>query len=250
VRTALNMVLNKEQLIEEVLSGYAQAIDGPLHTNTAEAQNISQEVRQSEARAVLEKAGWSFNESGVYEKKNGKDTEILSLSISTSDAPELKALAQSIQRQWQQLGARVEVKIFEVGDLNQNIIRPRKYDALLFGEVLGRDLDLYPFWHSSQRMDPGLNIALYVNTKTDKLLEDYRKTTNDVLKKEQLAQFGAEIKADTPAVFLYAPYFIYVTPAKVKNITIGQLTISGERFLNIHEWYINTNNVWKFFITT
>lgn len=248
VRVALDRVLDKNQIIQEVLVGYGQALNGPLHTNTTDPTETTPEERLGDARAILEKAGWVFNDQGVYEKKTGKDTEILSFSISTSDAPELKALAQNIQTRWQQLGARVEVKIFEVGDLNQNIIRPRKYDSLLFGEVLGRDLDVYPFWHSSQRSDPGLNIALYANPKTDKLLEDYRKTTDDAVKKKYLSSFETEIKDDTPAVFLYAPYFIYITPTRVKNITLGQLTISGERFLNVHEWYINTNDVWKFFI--
>jgi hypothetical protein len=64
----------------------------------------------------------------------------------------------------------VDVKIFDQGDLSQNVIRPRKYDALLFGEVIGRELDLFAFWHSSQRNDPGLNIALYANSTADKIL--------------------------------------------------------------------------------
>lgn len=247
VRVALDIVLDKNQMIAEVLYGYGQAIDGPLHTDKAEATAQTSEGQIATARAVLEKAGWTFNESGVYEKKTKKETEILSFSISTSDAPELKALAQNAQRRWQQLGARVDIKIFEVGDLNQNIIRPRKYDSLLFGEVLGRDTDLYPFWHSSQRTDPGLNIALYTNSKVDKILEDYRKTTDEDTKRTYLENFEIEIRADTPAVFLYAPQFIYITPIKVKNIIVGQPTTSGERFLGIHQWYINTNQIWKIF---
>lgn len=248
VRVALNAALDKNQMIGEVLYGYGQAIDGPLHTDKAEVVTKNQEEQIAAARTILEKAGWKFNESGVYEKKTGNDTEILAFSISTSDAPELKALAQSAQKRWQQLGARVDVKIFEVGDLNQNIIRPRKYDTLLFGEVLGRDLDLYPFWHSSQRSDPGLNIALYTNSKTDKILEDYRKAVDEKTKKTYLDAFETEIRADTPFVPLYAPYFIYIIPSKIKNVALGQPTISGERFLGVHEWYINTNNVWKIFI--
>jgi peptide/nickel transport system substrate-binding protein len=247
VRVALDMVLNKNEMIAEVLYGYGQAIDGPLHTDKAVETTMSPEEQITAARNVLEKAGWSFNESGVYQKKTGKDTEVLSFSISTSDAPELKALALGIQKRWQQLGARVDVKIFEVGDLNQNIIRPRKYDSLLFGEVLGRDTDLYPFWHSSQRSDPGLNIALYTNSKTDKILEDYRKAVDEETKKTYLSSFETEIRADTPFVPLYAPYFIYIIPSSVKNVKLGQPTISGERFLGVHEWYINTNNVWKIF---
>jgi ABC-type transport system substrate-binding protein len=47
-----------------------------------------------------------------------------------------------LQSQWQKIGVKVDVKIFELNDLNQNIIRPRKYDALLFGEVVSTNADL------------------------------------------------------------------------------------------------------------
>src|SRR3989338_3284862 len=82
-----------------------------------------------------------------------------------------------LKTMWQKIGVRVDVKISEIGELNQNVIRSRKYDALLFREIVGRALDLYAFWHSSQRNDPGLNVALYTNTKVDKLLEDVRTTS-------------------------------------------------------------------------
>jgi hypothetical protein len=70
----------------------------------------------------------------------------------------------------------VEVKVFETGTLNQTVLRPRKYDALFFGQVVNQMTDLFAYWHSSQRSDPGLNIALYANPKTDKLLEDAHRT--------------------------------------------------------------------------
>ena len=57
-----------------------------------------------------------------------------------------------------------------------------------------------------------------------------------------------EIANDKPAVFLYAPYFIYITPQKVQNVTLGSLGSAAERFSNVYQWYIETNNVWKIFI--
>lgn len=181
------------------------------------------------------------------EKKTKKDTIVLKFSLATGDAPELKQAAEIIKSSWQKIGASVDVKIFETGDLNQNIIRPRKYDALFFGEVVGRYNDLYPFWHSSQRVDPGLNVALYTNVKTDKLLEDIRATTDKELQQEKLSEFQKIIKEDVPAVFIYAPEFTYIMPKSVQNVKLGQITNSGERFLNVYEWYINTNKVWKIF---
>ena len=135
----------------------------------------------------------------------------------------------------------------EPGDLNQDIIRPRKYDALLFGEIIGRDLDFFPFWHSSQRNDPGLNIALYTNITVDKLLETARTTLDVGERIKKYEEFEKTINNDAPAIFIYAPEFIYVASPKIHNLSLGNVTIPSERFLDIHHWYIETERVWKIF---
>lgn len=249
-RLALSLATDRKEIVDVVLDSYGQTITGPIPpktvaTHSEQEQNITERI--SSAQALLEKNGWKKNDDGIYQKKEKKGTVTLSLSISTGDAPELKTAAETIQKQWQKIGALVSVKIFEVSDLNQNIIRPRKYDALLFGEVVGRDHDLYPFWHSSERNDPGLNIALYTNLKVDKVLESLRKTSDPVEKDTLLKTFNTEIQKDTPAVFLYSPYFIYIVPQKVHNITLGELNSVSERFSNVHEWYIEKDSVWKIF---
>jgi ABC-type transport system substrate-binding protein len=145
------------------------------------------------------------------------------------------------------LGADVNVEIYETGDLNQNIIRPRKYESLFFGEVIGRELDLYPFWHSSQRNDPGLNIAVYVNSTVDKILEETRSITDPAVRDAKYASLKEEIGNDMPVVFTYSPDFLYILPKKIQNVSLTKLTIPSERFLNVSGWYIETNKVWKIF---
>src|SRR5690606_17308620 len=110
---------------------------------------------KEEALALLLEHGWKRNtETGVLEKTTKDSTERISFSISTANVPELKETANILKNEWEQIGMSVEVKVFETNDLNQNVIRPRQYDSVLFGEIIGRGLDLYPFWHSSQRNDP------------------------------------------------------------------------------------------------
>ncbi len=142
----------------------------------------------------------------------------------------------------------MNIKIFESGDLNQNVIRPRKYDMLLFGEIISRELDLFAFWHSSQRNDPGLNIALYANITVDKLLEDARSTTDKNVMIDKYRKFEDEVSADIPAIFIYSPDFIYITSKNIKNLELGLVITPEERFLNIHKWYKETDNVWNFFV--
>ena len=262
VRQALALAIDKDSIVNEVLDGYGETIDSPLLPKpnilasqknngtggSSATSSSSSSSRIDQAISILSKNGWELNkDTGVMEKKTKTETSALRFSLATGDATELKQAAENIKESWEKIGASVDVKVFETGDLNQNIIRPRKYDALFFGEVVGRKADLYSFWHSSQRNDPGLNIALYTNIKTDKLLEEMRATTDETLQQEELRQFEAIIKEDVPAVFIYAPEFIYIVPEAIQNIKLGQITNSGERFLNVHEWYINTNKVWKIF---
>ncbi len=250
VRLALDAATDKNAIVKSVLDGYGATIDSPVPIKQVVGENTSSttsEERVEKAKAILTKAGWKQNSSGIFEKKDKTSTVTLSFSISTGNAIELKEAAYLLQQQWQKIGAIVEVKIFEIGDLNQNIIKPRKYDALLFGEIVGRDLDLYPFWHSSGRNTPGLNIALYTNLKADKALENIRATVDLDDQKTYFDALNKEIKNDIPAVFTYSPYFIYIVPKDIKNVNLGNLTEPKDRWANVNEWYIETNNVWQIF---
>ena len=246
VRDALNVAIDKERIVEEVLLGYGHIIDSPLPAGILKnpAQSDPVENRIEEARSLLSSAGWDYNaETGFVEK----DDLPLSFSISTSNAPELKQAAQVIASMWQEVGVNVEVKVFDIGILNQEVIRPREYEGLLFGQVLGRDLDLYAFWHSSQRNDPGLNIALYANIQSDALLQKLRETRNAQDRQRIYEEFKVEIDNDIPAVFLYSPDFIYVIPDTIQGFSFGTITVPAQRFISVHEWYIHTEKVWEIF---
>ncbi len=250
VRSALDLALDKNLLVETVLGGMGQIIDSPIPPSSVveNSNEMSPEERIEEARKILTNRGWKLNESGFFEKTEGSKVTPLAFSISTGNVPELKESAMIMKDSWEKFGAQVEVKIFEIGDLNQNIIKTRKYDSLLFGEVVGKDLDLYPFWHSSQRNSPGLNIAMYTNIRADKILENIRGTTDRDTRNEYFENLKTEIQTDIPAVFTYSPYFTYAVPGKIKNIELHTLGTPSERWSNVSSWYIETNKVWKIFL--
>lgn len=253
VRQALDLSAPKEEIITTILHGYGTPIDGPFPAglfswSDDRSMDKNYEERLASARDILKKAGWIKNEkTGVLEKKSKSGTLVLSFSISTGNTPELKAVGDLLKEAWGKLGAKVDVLVFETSDLNQNVIRPRKFEALLFGEVVSRNADVYPFWYSKERNDPGLNIALYANSAVDKLL-DHARSVKDVESLEKDARaFDKEIRNDIPAVFLYTPDFIYVVPKKVENINLRKLSTTQDRFQDIRHWYIETNQVWQLF---
>ncbi|MSU56414.1 MAG: peptide ABC transporter substrate-binding protein [Candidatus Taylorbacteria bacterium] len=251
IRQALLLATDKDTIVNTVLSGYGVPIEDPVppflltHTDT---EATTTEARLAMGNAILDKAKWIRNaETGIRERKKGKEAQKLSFSLVTSDVPELRESAELIKEMWGKLGAEVRLQIFESGDLNQNVIRPRRFDALLFGEIIGRDLDLFAFWHSSQRNDPGLNIAMYTNSKVDKLLEEARRTTDPEKRTKDYLTAVETISSDLPAIFLYSPEFIYILPEKVQGFKAGRTTVPSERFLDIQKWYISTEKVWNVF---
>lgn len=251
VRIALEMTVDRNAIIDIALGGYGQAIDSPLPPgmlNTVPSQIEISTSTIAKAQAILEKNGWKIEPStGIYQKKDKTTLQTLSFDIYTADTADLKQTADMLKQTWTALGAEIEIKVFEPSDLYQNVIRTRKYDALLFGEFIGKDRDLYAFWHSSQRNAPGLNIAMYANSKADKLLEDIRTTNDEQARLSKYKQFDEIIRSEIPAIFLYAPKFIYAVPKSLRGMELSSVTIPSDRWNSISDWYVTTERVWKFF---
>jgi peptide/nickel transport system substrate-binding protein len=253
VRKALDAVLDKSAIISSALAGFGMPLDGPIPPGVME-NGISSSVPPLSAASstgliangqkILAADGWTLSSTTGFFVKKG---QTLAFSISTADTPELVASANAVADQWKALGANVTVKVFSSGTINTSVIRPRNYDSLLFGEVVGRTLDLFAFWHSTQRNDPGLNLALYTNAKADTLLSEARAEVDRKAREATYVSFAKIVQDDHPAVFLYAPDFIYIIPAKLKGVALGALTTPSDRFLNVYQWHIETKNVWYIF---
>jgi peptide/nickel transport system substrate-binding protein len=125
------------------------------------------------------------------------------------------------------------------------VIKNRSYEALLYGETLGMESDLYPFWYSAQKIDPGLNLSSYENKDVDKLLKDARQTQDQSQKEQDLEKLQNTIINDAPALFLYNPDYVYWVFEKVQGIDTAKITDPAKRFSNITDWFINTKRVWK-----
>ena len=254
VRTALNMTVDRDRIVSEVLKGYGQTINGPLPNGilalpTGTTTPYNKEEGLKLAQDILIKGGWEFNEiDKIWEKKISKsETQRLAFSISTSNTADLKQAADILKADWEQLGAKVEILTFDPSDLNQSVISQRKYDALLFGETINRSLDLFAFWHSSQR-NAGYNVAMYANSKADTLLEEARQTSDKNERLKKYTRFETEIKNDIPAVFIYSPEFVYLLPQKIKGFESGLINNRSERFEEVNNWYIETDRIWNFLI--
>jgi peptide/nickel transport system substrate-binding protein len=170
---------------------------------------------------------------------------VLTLHLSTVEDPTLIAVAEKIKKQWGEIGIGLEIEVFSSSELQQDIIKNRNYEILLFGEVLTAVIDPFPFWHSSQTKDPGLNLSAYENSAVDKLLEKARIATDEEERAEKYELLQSIIIEQAPAVFLYTPDYIYMTSKDIIGPEEKTIFDPAQRFSNIEEWYIKTKRTWK-----
>ncbi len=234
VRKALDLGVDKDAVIAKILGNYGVPINGPLPPNISGADSKSV-YNPDLAKSMVDAAAKKL-------KKN------ISFTLTTAKTPELVETANLVKDMWARIGVDVNVKTFDLTDLEQLVIGPRRYDAFLYGEeVVGENPDPFAFWHSSQRAHPGYNIALYANSQVDKLLEEVRTTQDQTRREKVYKQIYQSIANDLPAIFLFSPSYIYVTPKDLGGADIKSVSTGSERFATVNEWYLSKQYVWKIF---
>jgi peptide/nickel transport system substrate-binding protein len=243
VREALTYATNRQEIIDNVLNGNGNPVHSPILDAMIgfSADIDSRTFDLDKANSVLESNGWKRGDDGSR-SKNGTP---LQFTLTTTDWPELAQTAEILKSQWAKVGANVNVQTYSISDIQQNYIRPREYEALLFGQVLGADPDPYSFWHSSQKRDPGLNLSLFGDNSTDKLIEDGRVEFDPAKRASIYQDFQKKLISETPAIFLYSPDYVYPVNKKVQGIDMDDLISPSKRFSDVNHWYINTKRVKK-----
>lgn len=244
IRQALAWGLNKKEIIEQAFGGFGNEVNSPLLKGMPgwSDQVKVYDFALEHAKNILAAAGWSDTDSdGFLEKDNQK----LEINLTTIDWPELAQSAQLIKKQWEALGVKINLDIKETAKIQNDIIKPRQYQALLFGEIIGFEPDLFHFWHSTQKKESGLNLALYDNLEVDKLLSASIEDMDASSRAAKNQQVASLITEDLPAIFLFSPDYLFVAKKDIKGINLQNIDLPSSRFCQINEWYLKTSRGWK-----
>ncbi len=128
---------------------------------------------------------------------------------------------------------------------SKETLKNRDYQILLYGEIIGGDPDLFPFWHSSQTDYPGLNLSLFSNRDADKLLEEARSETAPDKREEMYKKFQELLVKELPAIFLYTPSHVMAMDKKIKGVQMERITRPSDRYNGLNDWYVKTKWTWK-----
>ncbi len=246
VREALTMATDRNELIDQVFTGNAERVGGPLLSwmDGYNAQAQQSDFDRDKANALLDEKGWVRGEDGIRQK----DGTRLSFTLQTVvKLPQLMLAAEVLSGQWREIGAEVVVQEHEISSFNSTVLQPREYDAVLFAHQLTATPNLFPFWHSSQTTGSGLNYSLYKDDGVDTLLTELTKTAADDQRMEKLSKVQKAIVEDVPATFLFSPIYLYVQGAQVQGVGEENFRVNQpkDRFYNVHEWFVKTKHVRK-----
>ncbi|KAA8784169.1 nickel transport system substrate-binding protein [Paenibacillus sp. 4624] len=133
VRKALQQGFNKKAMVEGVTSGLEEPADTALSKNypytNVDLKPIEYNVEQS--KALLDEAGWKLPAGGTVREKDGQKLEF-ELIFDKTD-PIQKAMGETIQAEWGELGVKVNLTGLEL--------------TVQIKRLKANDFDLY-FWYN------------------------------------------------------------------------------------------------------
>ena len=177
--------------------------------------------------------------------RQDKQGKILELNLVTVKNEEYRKTAEIVAGLWQEIGVKTNLKFYEIKEFSREVLKPRNYDVLLYGEIIGDDPDPFPFWHSSQIDYPGLNLAKYINRNADALIEKARTAASEDERAGLYKKFQELLATELPAVFLYMPTYTYATTDKINGMGVERISRPADRFADVTGWYVKTSGQWQ-----
>ena len=238
VRRALVKAVDKKEMIKK-FDGLAGALNGPLVD--AQVSGGVSDLRQDSfdldsAAADLEKAGWVLNDKNKIREKNGQK---LQLSVVAPESGDFAEVMSAIAASWRRVGVDVRTQLVETSTFEQNILKGRAYDVLIYELALGADSDIFAYWHSSQASVRGFNLSNYKSGIADDALISARARVETDLRTAKYRAFVSQWISDAPAVALYQPRLHYVTTDDTSAMNPDQNVIDSiNRYHDIANWTV------------
>jgi len=250
VRLALSKAIDKKDLIQKIFKGEAFAEYGPIPSSLPSYNpTVESLIRYDteEAKTLIAQDGWQLNpETNAWEKKDKNKTIQLSVTIKFPNDYPLNEIAQYIKDAWNSINVKTSISPVDAQHIEDEAIRTRDYEVLLFANIVFPTPDPYSFWHSSQKFYPGINLSLYDNSLADQIIESVRKIeVGSDKRKAQIDQLQELIADDVPAVFLASPDYFYIHKHNISGINIGTVSLPESRFDQVTGWYVKTKRIFK-----
>jgi len=234
VRQAINLAIDKEEIVRGVLLGLGKVATGPYPEESWAYNPNVQPVPYDPAAAtrLLAEAGWQDTDGDGILDKEGRPFEFTVLT-NQGNEPRQRT-AEIIQRRLEEVGIRMRIRVIEWATFVSEFIDRRRFEAILLGWSLSRDPDLYDIFHSSKTGEGEFNFVGYSNPEVDQLLIAGRRTFDEAKRREIYHRVHAILYEDQPYTFLFVPDALPIVHRRVRGIAASPIGIG----YNLIDWYV------------
>jgi len=239
IRRGLLMGINRQRLIDTVLSGQGIIADGPVFPGNWAYYSAIEQIRYDPdtAERKLIEAGYGLpvDDGNV----RVKDEIELSFEMVYPDDPDHAEIFEFIRSEWAKIGVEVIPNPVPYDELIINYLEPRTYQSALIDIDLIRspDPDPYPFWDQAQ-ITGGQNYAQWNDRQASEYLELARITVDIEERAKAYRNFQVRFTQEMPALPLFYPVYSYAVDSQVQGVRIGPLFDTSDRFSTISSWFL------------
>lgn len=207
VRQALNMAIDKSQIIDGIYEGIGIPATGPLAPTVFGYDDsvTGLEYDPDEARNLLEEAGYADG---------------FSTTLWTNDNPERVDAATNIQAQLEGFGIEVEIQVLEWGAYLERTANG-EHDMFILGWSTATgdaDYGLYGIFHSDNIGEPG-NRTFTEDAELDELLQQAREESDETARLALYTEIQEKLNEIAPMLYLHHQEFLVGVSDKVQGFS-------------------------------
>ena len=233
MRLALSHAIDRQTIIDGILGGYSEIIDGPVYYNQKGSPDLLPKIdfNPAKSESLFSDLGWNKINLQGFREKNGRQ---LSINMMVNkENKERFDIAQNIKANLKSLGVDLQLEFVSWKQL-LNAINSKSSDAIL---LTWTDTDYYDpsmLFHSKAIKD-GLNFMSYKSDIADSFIDKALFSWDKKQKKMYWQEFQREVAKDIPCTFLFSQKIIVASNKNIQNVHMD-----GRGFLvNIKEWWID-----------
>jgi peptide/nickel transport system substrate-binding protein len=236
VRRALAHAIDRDAIVKSILDGQVTVVNGPIQPLSwaYEPKVTTYPYNPAKARALLDEAGWHIGADSV----RWKDGKPLEFTLITQAGYAIREnTAQAIQRQLEDVGVRMHVKLID-GTSISSVWFSGNFEAFLHWWQLGPDPELTLMFASDRSPPAGRNVDYYKDDSLTKMLYASDRTVERAKRARLLAASQRRIAEMAVEIPLYNTSKVDAVPGTLTGFK-GNPTNAGP-FWNVYEWQIRS----------
>ena len=234
VRKAFSLAINRNEMLRSFFNDQGTLISGPFAPGSW-AYNLDVKplpYDNSNAKELLEEAGFVMGPNGIYEK----DGKPLKLSLKVPIAKESEAVKRVVlafKGYLKKIGAEINVEFLEWQAWKEAIFQNHEFDIMFASWVFDDSADISSLFHSAEVGPWKNNFGGYENSNVDSLIVESKLTLDHEKRRSIYRKLHSILADEVPYTYLWT-----LTNYAAYHKSLRKVEIHPYKFFSYaDEWY-------------